>query len=363
MSYQFRKKYIHSFLSAILTSSGANASEFPPLEKLGALQYAGCPDGPRAVDTVEALDASKPMDVVTLSQAKIRGINTIIRYFDWSEIGRKVTSLTPFGPRSNFNRSFTYPWRPGPQFNDKGLTIEEVNLIHKKGFRGGIVFQHFYSDLRTFLDFGRATYDANRVVEAAQDMSVPTATTIFFGIDLDADSSNIKYISRYMQVAGEIVRSHGYNVGVYGNGFVCKRLLDAKQASSCWLSQSIGFNESQGYAGTGNWDLKQCATRRAFPGSKVSTSILLEKETGSYGGGRHNRADTRCFGDQFNCHSTTREGLAINLSDRRGMCGGTYAERFAAAVLSAGSTMAGAEFVGAFNVAVRIWLRGNESTS
>src|SRR3954447_15066379 len=350
MSYQFRKKYIHSFLSAILTSSGANASEFPPLEKLGALQYAGCPDGSRAVDTVEALDASKPMDVVTLNQAKIRGINTIIRYFDWSEIGRKVTSLTPFGPRSNFNRSFTYPWRPGPQFNDKRLTIEEVNLIHKKGFRGGIVFQHFYSDLRTFLDFGRATYDANRVVEAAQDMSVPTATTIFFGIDLDADSSNIKYISRYMQVAGEIVRSHGYNVGVYGNGFVCKRLLDAKQASSCWLSQSIGFNESQGYAGTGNWDLKQCATRRAFPGSKVSTSILLEKETGSYGGGRHNRADTRCFGDQFNCHSTTREGLAINLSDRRGRCGGTYAERFAAAVLSAGSTMAGAEFVGAFNV-------------
>ena len=51
---------------------------------------------------------------------------------------------------------------------------------------------------------------------------------------------------------------------------ICKELKRAGLASYCWLSMSTGFAGSRAYHASGQWDIKQCATRVATDGSPVN---------------------------------------------------------------------------------------------
>jgi hypothetical protein len=271
------------FLTApIQAIANSQIQVFPPIERANPKQYPGCPGGPSPEEFVKAIDFSQPADDGLLNAAWDQGVRVIFRYYDWEEIPDQPSRQCDFTDPTPFNRQFEFPWKQGSTLRRKTLTEDERDRIHAKGFSIGIVFQHCNDGQQTFTDQARAAFDANRALELADRLSQPRGTTIFFGADFNALANDIADIKRYFKVVGRAIKSHGYKLGVYGNGYVCKEIKHDGLASYCWLSQSTGFQDSQAYARSGEWDVKQCATRQPFGQSKVNfdTDILVNAKAG-----------------------------------------------------------------------------------
>jgi Domain of unknown function (DUF1906) len=248
----------------------SSAATLPPFLFSPHTQYPACPGKGTATEQLAAFDFSQPADAALVHAAQALKVTAVLRYYDWED--KSLSSRLDhrsFSRRSEFNRQFHFPWRPGPQFHGKILSSEELRTLHSAGLKVGVVFQHFSSDPRTFLDAARASYDAGQALDLAHHLSQPPATVIFFGVDFDVSPSMYRYVHRYFESVHSYLKRSPYNLGVYGSGYVCRRLQQDGLVTSCWLSQSTAFQESTSYDGTGSWALKQCATRKAFPGSNV----------------------------------------------------------------------------------------------
>jgi hypothetical protein len=255
---------------AAFVSSARAASSFPHLLRLTPSQYSGCPGAKTGKARFGAVDFSQPVDEALMEEAKADGVIAILRYYDWKDDTPDARlSLSALSRRSKFNRQFQYPWRSGPQFHGKILTRDELAVLHKAGFKVGVVFQHFNSDHRTFEDTARARFDASQALDEARNLHQPLNTFIFFGVDFDTSPSMYPYVRHYFTSVRERLRIASFKLGVYGNGHVCKRLFQDGLVSACWLSQSVGFRESIDYERSGAWALKQCATRKPFSDSAV----------------------------------------------------------------------------------------------
>ena len=217
-----------------------------------------------------AIDFSQPADEALIREAKAHGVIAVLRYYDWNDDTPDARlSVSAFSRRSKFNRHFLYPWRSGPQFHGKILTLDELAILHQAGLKVGVVFQHFNSDRRTFTDSARARFDASQALDEARHLHQPLNTFIFFGVDFDSSPSMYPHIRRYFTSVRKRLRIASFKLGVYGSGHVCKRLFQDRLVSACWLSQSVGFQESVDYERSGAWVLKQCATRKPFPKSAI----------------------------------------------------------------------------------------------
>jgi hypothetical protein len=256
--------------AAAFGSSAYAASSFPHFLRSTPSQYSGCPGAKTRSARFGAVDFSQPADEALMHAAKAHGVIAILRYYDWND-DTPDARLSPsaLSRRSQFNRQFLYPWRSGPQFHGKILTRDELTLLHEAGFKVGVVFQHFNSDRRTFTDSARARFDASQALDEARNLHQPLNTFIFFGVDFDTSPSMYPYVRHYFTSVRERLRIASFKLGVYGNGHVCKRLFQDGLVSACWLSQSVGFRESVDYERSGEWVLKQCATRKPFSESAV----------------------------------------------------------------------------------------------
>jgi hypothetical protein len=273
-------------LNSAAFGSSAHASRFLPHFLLSSpSQYADCPGARAGSSRFGAIDFSQPADDALMHTAKAHRVTAVLRYYDWND-DSPDTRLSPvaLSRRSKFNRQFRYPWRSGPQFHGKILTRDELAALHKAGFKVGVVFQHFNSDPRTFIDMARAPFDASQALDIARHLRQPLDTLIFFGVDFDTSPSMYPYVRRYFNSIRERLRIARFKLGVYGNGYVCKRLLQDGLVSACWLSQSVGFRESFDYERAGAWVLKQCATRKPFSGSMVEfdPDIIRRKSPGLF---------------------------------------------------------------------------------
>jgi hypothetical protein len=248
----------------------SSAATLPPLLSAANIQYPACPGSRTAAGQLAAFDFSQPVDDALVHAAHALKVEAVLRYYDWEEKSpSEHLDHRAFSRPSEFNKQFHFPWRSGPQFHGKILSAEELHTLHAAGLKVGVVFQHFSSDPRTFQDAARASYDASQALHLAHHLSQPPATVIFFGVDFDVSPSVYPYVHRYFVSVHSHFKNSSYNLGVYGSGYVCRRLLQAGLVTSCWLSQSTAFQESTNYEGTGSWALAQCATRKPFPGSKV----------------------------------------------------------------------------------------------
>lgn len=259
------------YLSGVAFGGSAYAATgFPHFLRSTPSQYSGCPGAKTRAARFGAIDFSQPADEPLMQEAKSHGVIAVLRYYDWNDDTPDASlSLNALSRRSQFNRKFLYPWRPGPQFHGKILTRDELAVLHEAGFKVGVVFQHFNSDRRTFRDSARARFDANQALDEARHLHQPLNTFIFFGVDFDASPSMYPYVRHYFTSVRQRLRIASFKLGVYGNGHVCKRLFQDGLVSACWLSQSVGFRDSVDYERSGAWVLKQCATRKPFSGSAI----------------------------------------------------------------------------------------------
>ena len=260
-------------------ASPSSKARLPPFKKPSPLQYSGCPAGSMLPAASSAIDFSQPSDGSLIASLPSLRIVSVFRYYDWRPVGSS-SQRGRFGPRTAFNHGFKFPWRPGPQFAGKILTLHELQELHAHGIRVGVVFQHFNSDIRTFIDAARPAYDAKEAIAIASTLRQPRDTTIFFGVDFNAAADQYDLVRRYFTEVNRRLVEAGYRLGVYGNGLVCRRLQQDGLASACWLSQSVGFTESILLEKSGNWDVKQCATRRSVPGSTIEFDLdIVHRQT------------------------------------------------------------------------------------
>jgi hypothetical protein len=275
---------IASAVSCLLLQASPGSAETSFPEKKGHKQYAGCPENNVAVGTVPAVDISDQIDTPTFEGLKDTKVKLVFRYYDWEDDLEKPPPKLkqPFSPQQTpFSKKngFTYSWREGPSWRGKGLTSDELTKIHNAGLLVGVVFQHYNSSIKTFLDRGRPKFDANRALVLAAQFNQPSETVIFFGADNSFSKKDYKHIEDYFRVVNDIVTRAHFKVGVYGEGYVCEKLKEKGLASHCWLSQSTGpqFLDSVSYAASGKWQVKQCAERWPFKGSPTTIDPDLLK--------------------------------------------------------------------------------------
>jgi glycoside hydrolase-like protein len=200
-----------------------------------------------------AADTAQQVHEEFLTKLKSAGIETIIRYYDWSE-----------------------ETLPG-----KTLTRRELDLIAKVGMSVAVIFQHHNDCLCTFMAKGRGVRDARRALELAKAFSQPAGSAIYFGVDgVDAQFLSLlsatdlpsgeqqarkfvgTYVHRYFKDVSDVMQSTGYRIGAYGSGLVCSYLLDEKLVELCWLANATSWPGYQRFEAGKRWVLKQHATTR-----------------------------------------------------------------------------------------------------
>lgn len=195
-----------------------------------------------------AVDASQQLGEDFLRKIKAIGINSVIRYYDWS------------------NETL-----PG-----KTLSLQELRLIAKLEMSVAVVFQHHNDCLCTFMTKGRGTRDAKRALELARSFSQPAGSAIYFGVDgVEAQFLSLlrgtdiaagepearkfvqRYVRPYFEEVTQTMKASGYKIGAYGSGLVCAQLLDARLVAYCWLANATSWPGYVAFEATQRWVLKQ----------------------------------------------------------------------------------------------------------
>ena len=202
-----------------------------------------------------AIDASEQLDEAFLKKIKAIGIDSVIRYYDWS------------------NETL-----PG-----KTLTLRELRLIAKLDMSVAVVFQHFNDCLCTFMTKGRGARDAKRALELARTFAQPAGSAIYFGVDgVDAQFLSLlrgtaipagdpearkfvqRYVRAYFEEVTQTLKGSGYKIGVYGSGLVCSMLQETKLVDYCWLANATSWPGYVDFEASKRWVLKQhLPTRKA----------------------------------------------------------------------------------------------------
>lgn len=157
-----------------------------------------------------AVDVSQPVTRQFLDKAKEIGVSTIIRYYDYDP----------------------------PTLPEKTLRRQERDQIVANGFDLAVVFQHWNNKFSSFTA-ERGKGDAERALELARENDQPTDGVIYFGVDGSWEKdTELQNTIAYFKAANDFLKPNHYNVGVYGSGLVCSRLLDQKLAEYCWLANA-----------------------------------------------------------------------------------------------------------------------------
>jgi hypothetical protein len=141
----------------------------------------------------------------------------------------------------------------------KALTPREAHDLCEAGFLLVVVWEllaipGYFSNLQGQADGQYAYRYANEMIRQ------PENSAIYFAVDFDATQKQFaEGIAPYFEgIAQGFSNASGnqpiFSVGVYGSGAVCAALKQAKLAKYTWLSQSSGWQGSQGYQ---DWDIRQ----------------------------------------------------------------------------------------------------------
>ncbi|HZP79761.1 MAG TPA: glycoside hydrolase domain-containing protein [Pseudolabrys sp.] len=155
--------------------------------------------------------------------------------------------------------------------------------------------------------------DAKAALEQAKLVGQPEGSAIYFGVDFDVGKAgaqaarNAQAVLDYFRGLGRIVGNH-YALGVYGNGYVNRRLREEKLVAYNWLSVSRSHEENPDFFNSGHWHLYQNqvdhrwfgAAGKCATGLDVDTSVQNPKVSGigAWGAGDIEQSRNQAIFDQ-----------------------------------------------------------------
>ena len=138
-------------------------------------------------------------------------------------------------------------YSPGP--NSKNLTLPEAQALVNAGLLLGVVFES--SAKRSLSGHAAGVADGKSAHNsAANTIRQPAGSPIYFAVDFDAAPDEIPTIVEYFKGVHEgLAQANGassrYQVGVYGSGLTCTKLLANNLVTFTWLTESMGFHGSK----------------------------------------------------------------------------------------------------------------------
>lgn len=150
---------------------------------------------------------------------------------------------------------------------DKKMTKSEVELILKNGLSIFPIFQEYGAENSAFNQQQGYTH-AQKAVQAAYDLCIPSGTTIYFAVDYDPQEAEItNYVYPYFKGINQYFSQidSPYNIGVYGTRNVCRLLRKYENATfridNLFVSDaSYGFSGNLGFTMPELWAFDQFAT-------------------------------------------------------------------------------------------------------
>lgn len=183
-----------------------------------------------------------------LSCLAAQDVKTIIRYY-------------------NFSNSQSKP--------EKCLTLAEAEAICARGMNIAVVFQQRQNRAEDFSEL--KGYEAGRRAYryALNDIGQPEGSGIYFGVDFDASTEEIKsyvvpYFEGVQRAFNEVSGDRPiYRVGIYGSGATSCALSKKDLCSLIWLAMSRGYRGTREALNNGTYHLEQRAPEAVVCGLSV----------------------------------------------------------------------------------------------
>jgi hypothetical protein len=147
----------------------------------------------------------------------------------------------------------------------KRLTRKEAEAFVRAGLRIGVVHEAKRGDSIESFTGALGQLDAVYARQyGAKVIGQPEGSAIFFAVDFDAGENEVRdsILPYFKAIADAFALSDGlprYQIGVYGSGAVCGKILDAGLASLAWLAQSTGWSAFKQFRDSNRWALRQMA--------------------------------------------------------------------------------------------------------
>ena len=142
--------------------------------------------------------------------------------------------------------------------SSKGLKDDEPKRILDNGLSFFPIFQEtLYTDTVSKYNYNLGVSDANKAVNRAMELGIPSGTIIYFAIDFDPIDSEISsYVIPYFNGINSAIGQ--YKVGIYGTRNACTKVMGAGYAETCFVSDmSTGYSGNMGFKIPNNWNLDQ----------------------------------------------------------------------------------------------------------
>jgi hypothetical protein len=167
-----------------------------------------------------------------------------------------------------------------------------------------------------------AALDVSAAIKQALSVGQPKGSAIYFGVDYNYSDKDAEKVVRYFTIVSNELKSHGYLLGVYGNGATITLLTSTKHKSGqfkgaplvdyAWLNSARNQGGSLELYSSGHWDLLQTSWDKKLPAGElgaieIDTNIQNKDRARKYIG----------FWSKKGLYSVPEERTAIIYDQRR----------------------------------------------
>lgn len=144
--------------------------------------------------------------------------------------------------------------------SSKELDFEEEKTIIDNGFKLFPIFQNNGTPSVKYFTATQGLLDASSAYRGAKLHCIPKNAIIYFAVDVDVLGEEIATnILPYFKAVKENLQD--YRIGVYGTRNVCTKVIEAKYAITCFVSDmSTGYSGNMGFRMPKNWNFDQFGT-------------------------------------------------------------------------------------------------------
>ena len=169
----------------------------------------------------------------------------------------------------------------------KYLTREECEAVFEAGLNVFAIYQDNTPSVE-YYDRYQGREDAYNAVRAAKKLGIPRNEVIYFAVDCDMQSSDIRNAAiPYFSAIAEVMETLGnyYRIGVYGSRNVCDKVSTTDSGgyacSSFVADASSGYSGNMGFRIPKNWAFDQFVELK---GNSSSNAVSFDIDKVAYSG-------------------------------------------------------------------------------